>query len=635
LAAGGDDTCNVDGNAEGPKSRHGDQLGVGYAVDDDVRGSCTKKFATPGSVQWPESRVGPGANTRGEVVDEAGRTVGRYQLLGEIGRGGMSTVYAARQLDLERQVALKELLALGTVDPAFARRFLREARLAGALSHQNIVTVHEYFEHQGVPYIAMEYLPRGSLRPYIGHVTLPQVGGVLESLLAGLSHAEHSGVVHRDIKPENLLVTREGDIKIADFGIAKATHALEQNSMLTAIGTTVGTPNYIAPEQAMSLELGAWTDLYSVGITAFELLVGRTPFGDTKDAMAIVLRQINEPVPWVGDLVPNMDPAISDWVRWLVSKAPADRPQSSRQAWEALDEILLGLLGPRWRRAARLSAPGDRSGAMSAVMPVAPGIAAGAVAAGGYSPQSWVTPHTAFGSVPSTSLSRTRRDSDPRLAATLPPRRLNNDVPPAAGAGRRLRPATKLRLAAAGAVLVALGAMAFNANQRGPTSPTGDAATQTTLPSASPKASGPASPTPGLDASLAEKVTEARQLAQTYQQTASRISGQTRGAPSSTGTALVSALRGTARAYRAAASSAAGGDLAGYGSALTAAETGRQEVSRLLDDYSGGNGPVVPAAPTPTPVPTPTPTPAPTPAANPCAGDSVSDDPSDDSCDGS
>src|SRR3954468_18849324 len=196
------------------------------------------------------------------------RRAGRYEILRQVGHGGMAVVYLARQTDLDRFVALKELRLLLAPDPTLAQRFLREARLAGSLSHPNIVTVHEHFEHDGVPYIAMEYLAPGSLRPYIGRLTPPQIAGVLEGLLAGLTHAERHEVVHRDIKPENLLVTLDGGIKIADFGIAKATGGLETRSMLTAIGTTVGTPNYIAPEQAMAGHLGPWTDLYAVGVTA-------------------------------------------------------------------------------------------------------------------------------------------------------------------------------------------------------------------------------------------------------------------------------------------------------------------------------------------------------------------------------
>ena len=121
------------------------------------------------------------------------RRVGRYEIVRTLGRGGMATVYLARQPGLERDVALKELRLFDGSEPQLARRFLREARLAGSLSHPNIVTVHDYFEHDGTAYIAMEYLPRGSLRPYVGHLSLAQVGGVLEGVLDGLACAEQRG----------------------------------------------------------------------------------------------------------------------------------------------------------------------------------------------------------------------------------------------------------------------------------------------------------------------------------------------------------------------------------------------------------------------------------------------------------
>ncbi|MDQ6805633.1 MAG: serine/threonine protein kinase, partial [Actinomycetota bacterium] len=136
------------------------------------------------------------------------RSVGRYELLEVIGRGGAAVVYLADQSDLRRRVALKELAPFQVAaDPTFAGRFAEESRVAGSLSHPNIVTVHEYFEHEGVPYIAMEYLSQGSLRPFVGTLTLAQIAGVLEGVLAGLAHGESQAIVHRDLKPENLLVT--------------------------------------------------------------------------------------------------------------------------------------------------------------------------------------------------------------------------------------------------------------------------------------------------------------------------------------------------------------------------------------------------------------------------------------------
>src|SRR3954447_3727826 len=190
------------------------------------------------------------------------KTVGRYEILRELGRGGMALVYLARQTDLDRLVALKELGAFHASDASFAQRFLREARLAGSLSHPNIVTVHDYLQHEGTPYIAMEYVERGSLRPYIGSLSLAQIGGVLEGVLAGLAEAEQHQIVHRDLKPENLMVTHTGTVKSADFGIAKATQSAATGGFVTATGTTVGTPPYMAPEQAMAKGVGPWTDLY-------------------------------------------------------------------------------------------------------------------------------------------------------------------------------------------------------------------------------------------------------------------------------------------------------------------------------------------------------------------------------------
>ena len=287
--------------------------------------------------------------------------VGRYELLEILGEGGMATVYLAHQDDLDRQVALKELMV------GDARRFLREARLAGSLSHPNIVTVHDYFEHHGRPYIAMEYMPRGSLRPFVGRLSLAQVGGALSGVLAGLAHAAARGIVHRDLKPENLMVDGEGAIKIADFGIARATGAAV-TANLTTTGTTLGTPRYMSPERALGQELGPWSDLYSVGVIAFELLVGRTPFHDTDEPMAVLLKQINDPVPPVVSLVPDAGRDLSDWVERLLEKDPELRTGSAAAALDELDEILADRLGPRWRRDAPLPArPGARTRTVTTV----------------------------------------------------------------------------------------------------------------------------------------------------------------------------------------------------------------------------------------------------------------------------
>jgi hypothetical protein len=321
------------------------------------------------------------------------KTVGRYEILRELGRGGMALVYLARQTDLDRFVALKELGAFHASDASFAQRFLRESRVAGSLSHPNIVTVHDYFEHEGTPYIAMEYVERGSLRPYVGKMTLSQIGGVLEGLLAGLTNAEQNGIVHRDLKPENMMVTSDGRVKIADFGIAKATTKMQTGAFLTATGTTVGTPTYMAPEQAMAQDIGPWTDLYSVGCMAFEMFTGKVPFHDSDAPMAILLRHVNEPIPAVKSIDRNVDQGISDWVEKLLVKDPSQRTRSATDAWDDFEEIIIGLLGPRWRRSARLT---EVAGTADTPNPLTPapfqGTTAGAAASDEFQSFAWGQP---------------------------------------------------------------------------------------------------------------------------------------------------------------------------------------------------------------------------------------------------
>ena len=336
------------------------------------------------------------------------KTVGRYEILREVGRGGMAVVYLARQSDLDRFVALKELAAFHAADHSTVQRFLRESRVAGSLSHPNIVTVHGYFEHDGTPYIAMEYVERGSLRPYVGQLSLAQIGGVLEGLLAGLAHAEHQGIVHRDLKPENLMVTSDGRVKIADFGIAKATTKMQSETFLTATGTTVGTPRYMAPEQAMAQEIGPFTDLYSVGCMAFELFTGRVPFHDSEAPMAILLRHVNEPIPPVKSIDPSVDERLSDWVERLLVKDPKQRTQSAADAWDDLEEILIALLGPRWRREARLPA---ETASFDTPTPLTPAPFDGTSADGAVADEAW-GPQIA----PSTVMPQALPEADPAVA---------------------------------------------------------------------------------------------------------------------------------------------------------------------------------------------------------------------------
>ena len=268
----------------------------------------------------------------------------------------MAVIFLARQPKLDREVALKRLEVRGQGSD-WAERFLREAKVAGSFGHPNIVTVHDFFEHDGQAYIAMEYVKRGSLRAYLDRgLTQAQIFGVLEGVLDGLAHAGGQGVVHRDMKPENVLVTSRGGVKIADFGIAKAYTKVTLATPLTDTGMALGTPYYMAPEQALAKAVGPSTDLYAVGAMTYEMVAGSSPFEVEGAPMAILLRHINEPPP---PLPAGTDPRFAEWIMWLLGKEPASRPASADEAWERLEEIAVDRLGSYWRRSAALLDPGE------------------------------------------------------------------------------------------------------------------------------------------------------------------------------------------------------------------------------------------------------------------------------------
>ena len=292
------------------------------------------------------------------MVQDLPRTAGRYEIRRLLGRGGMASVHLARQPALARDVALKELHSTLVADAAAAHRFLRESRVAGALNHPSVVSVIEYFEHEGVPFIAMEYLERGSLRPLVGRLTLAQVAGVLDSVLGGLAEAASRGIVHRDLKPENVLVTADGHVKVADFGIAKAIGQVCMTDFRTATGQIVGTPAYMAPEQISGGEITPHVDLYATGLIAYELLAGRHAFHETEAPMALLMRHVNEDPPPLARVRPDLPPGVVAWVHAMLAKAPAARPAGAATAWDRLEGIVCDALGPRWRRDAILPAPG-------------------------------------------------------------------------------------------------------------------------------------------------------------------------------------------------------------------------------------------------------------------------------------
>jgi serine/threonine protein kinase len=178
---------------------------------------------------------------------------------------------------------------------------------------------------------------------------------VLETTLAALGHAHAHGIVHRDVKPENILVGSAGAVKLADFGIARAY--ANASARLTESGMTVGTPIYMAPEQAMNADIGAWTDLYSLGVVAYELFLGRPPFAARDRPVDVLLQHVNDPPPPPRELDPELDAGVAAWLERMLAKAARERPTSAQAAWEELENAAVRLLGALWRRDARLLDP--------------------------------------------------------------------------------------------------------------------------------------------------------------------------------------------------------------------------------------------------------------------------------------
>jgi serine/threonine-protein kinase len=267
--------------------------------------------------------------------------VGKYELRRQIGRGAMGVVYEAFDTVIERRVALKMLRTDIFAPEQLAdvrARLKREAHSAGRLSHPNIVTIFDYGEHEGSPFIVMDLMEGEELSRSLesgARLALPQVVRVMEQLLAALAYAHARGVVHRDIKPSNVFVLRDGTIKVVDFGLARL-----EASNLTETGTLLGTPAYMSPEQFLGLPADARSDIFSAGVILYQMLTGDRPFtGSPSTIMQKVLRQ--DPVePSV--LNPTLSASWDTLIKRALAKKPDDRLQSARQFSESMRLVFEG-----------------------------------------------------------------------------------------------------------------------------------------------------------------------------------------------------------------------------------------------------------------------------------------------------
>jgi hypothetical protein len=255
-------------------------------------------------------------------MKEIPKTIGRYEILQLVGRGGMGVLYRARDHALERDVALKMMLMDFTLDPTAHERFQREAKAVARLQHRNVVTIHELGEADGAPYIVMEFLGGKDLDTILHDqtpLTLAEKLDIASQLCEGLGYAHEQGIVHRDIKPGNVRVLDDGTVKILDFGIAK--FAL---SSVTQSGTIMGTPSYMAPEQVMGQVVDGRADLFSAGVLLYELLAGKKPFiGEAPTAVVYQIMHVEPPA--VRLAIPDLPEALDEIVARALKKNPDER----------------------------------------------------------------------------------------------------------------------------------------------------------------------------------------------------------------------------------------------------------------------------------------------------------------------
>ncbi|MDI9589823.1 MAG: Stk1 family PASTA domain-containing Ser/Thr kinase [Acidobacteriota bacterium] len=287
----------------------------------------------------------------------AGKVLGgRYTVQDRIGTGGMAIVYRGLDEVLGRTVAIKTMLPQYANDPSFAARFKQEAQAAAALSSPYIVSVYDWGKDEDAYYIVMEYLRGTDLKSGIrkhGALDSKKVAQIGSQIAQALSVAHRHEIIHRDIKPQNIMVLRDGNIKVMDFGIARA-----KNSHLTTDNSVLGTAHYVSPEQTQGKELGPTTDIYSLGIVMYEAATGKVPFeGD--DAITVALKQVNEQPKPPSQINPNIDPSLESIILKCMQKDPAARFQTADELYHVLRDYMAGRL--------------QAVNAVTSVMPVASG----------------------------------------------------------------------------------------------------------------------------------------------------------------------------------------------------------------------------------------------------------------------
>ena len=263
-----------------------------------------------------------------------GSSLGRYRVIEQLGRGGMATVFRCHDPNLDRHVAVKVLPSFHTDDPTFTARFHQEAQTVARLNHPNILQIYDFGEDKGFTYIVSELVPGGDLQDMLKGEALPiaRVIELMGPLANALDHAHGQGIVHRDLKPANVLIGAERQPILADFGLARM---LESSARFTQANQAIGTPEYMAPEQAMGADSDHRSDLYAFGILIYQALLGDTPFRADTPA-ATLMAHVHQPLPLPSSLDPNIDPRLEATLLKSLAKDPNDRFQSARDMVDAL-----------------------------------------------------------------------------------------------------------------------------------------------------------------------------------------------------------------------------------------------------------------------------------------------------------
>lgn len=262
-----------------------------------------------------------------------------YQILKKINQGGMSTVYLATQRSMGRQVALKVMSPVLNADPIFSERFQREANIVGQLSHPNIVAIHDIGRYRSLNYIAMDYLPGGSLADALtkGAIEPLEALHITRQIAMALDHASNKGYVHRDLKPENILFREDGSAVLTDFGVARA---VARTTRMTNTGMVVGTPHYMSPEQARGAAVDGRADLYSLGVVFYEMLTSAVPF-QAEEAVAIAIKHLTDPIP----RLPARHSLYQALIDRFLAKDPEQRFQRGLDVVDFIDQLLAALEG--------------------------------------------------------------------------------------------------------------------------------------------------------------------------------------------------------------------------------------------------------------------------------------------------